>query len=173
MPFEVFCEITKGLEIDKLNEGDLQTLYLFLEEADKKGKQEEDAFRKLLKERLSALSGSMIYHKLIIKVPKGVDVDHAQAYIVYGLLSSGQSRTFSGRHVISEQVLRNMVENKLGAFFNKDKFEDAQRWLIKIGVVVSTRKGVALNSACETCSKEGKAIVKEAQRFKLELLKLI
>jgi hypothetical protein len=175
IPFAVFLSIVEKTRIGELDEEGIQILRLILQEEEDKGRSEKLAEESLIKSRLTQVSGSMIHHGLRIRVSEEVDLECVQAYVVYGLLASTQSRTFAGGRSITKQRLQTVVANKLGIFFSKEKFEAVHAWLLKSGVVtvMSRNESLALNVSRKGCTESGLAIVEEAKRFKLELRSLI
>ena len=145
IPFDVFLRITGGISVSTLDAEEMEILRLILNEENEKGKAAKAAWEGVVQERLQFLVASMIHHELDIDVPGDLDREYVQAYIVYGLIAPSSTRTFAGSRYISPQTIRGFVERKLGSFFNLDKHQKAEAWLVQQGVVDTAGGGYSLN----------------------------
>lgn len=170
VPYHFWVEKIRETKLEQLDDEGLEILCFILAEENEKGIKAKEAEQKLIREKLNLITASMVHNDFDIKVPLEIDKLHCQAYIVYGLLAPSQTRTFAGSRSRTLQPIRQFVSNKLGLLFDCQKFNNVHNWLLKNGVILS-KKGISLNTKLENCTPEGRAIVKEAERFKMKFTK--
>ncbi len=164
VPFEFLLKLAREISLPGLDEEGMEILHLFLKEEDERGKATKAAWKELLREKLKTLAASMMHRELEINVPEGLDMEHVQAYIVYGLLQLASPRTFAGKRTVSQRTIKDFTRRKLGPLFDPVKYDQVESWLIQQGVV-NTFKGYKLNTKTKGAdvTPEGRAIILEAR----------
>lgn len=166
VPFSDLLELANQVWLTELDAEGLEILRLILAEKNDEGKREREIVESLMRERLSVVSASMLHNELDLPTLRGVDREHVQAYVVYGLLMPSSARTFAGARGISPGVIREFVSRKLGARFNEVRYQAAERYLIREGVI-DTARGHALNlrERDPKVTELGRVIITESKRL--------
>lgn len=166
--FPEFLKITKEVNLAGLDEEGIEILRLILHEKNEKArlaKAEEEAS---IYGRLRELTEAMPHRELEIEFLQGEALEHAQAFLIYGLVMPHRTRTFAGGRSITVQVLQRFVTGKLGPLFNKESFDAAHRWLLRNGVIIEHRGGaISLETNFSRATAEGRKILSSLRKFVL------
>lgn len=85
---------------------------------------------------------SRLAHRLLHTNPiPGIDLEHLQAYLVYGFMTPTQRRTFAGKRKKTLGQVQREVANRLGVKFDPQEFNRVERFLIAHKIIVEHRRG--------------------------------
>ena len=112
-----------------------------LDEAEKAATIENEEGERRMRELGARLSASELHQRLRFVVPADIDLEHAQAMLMYGFLMPGQGSMYVGGHVLCERNIRKNVENKLGWRFNREKYDAVLSYFSKVGILNSETSG--------------------------------
>lgn len=152
---------------------DSQKLLDVLDEAEGRARQkkaEEDAAIRQLELKFSA---SEQHHRLHFAVTPDIDVEHAQAILMYGFVMPGQQGAFIGSKMIPKQHVAHNVRNKLGYRYSEKKFHLALSYLEKEGIFFSkeARIDTALSLKPSTSDKGVKSHGAQILRITLDYVR--
>lgn len=170
IPFEWFNKI-----IDLLGRGEAEALREVLREEDEKAKLQEARRERALLERFRQLTASMLHRKLGIPVrlPPRVNLEHLQAYLVYGLVAPSSTKRFVGANYLPQEHIRQDVRNKLTSLFRDEQYRAAENYLLRAGVIQQSKRGVGglvayslnISEGATAVTPDGKAIIIAVKRF--------
>jgi len=123
-----------------------------------------------VEEMVAQIRASELHHQLTIQVPEGVDLEHAQAILIYGFVMPGSQQTFMGANKLPTEHVKVNVKNKLGERFDNHLWKKAWSWVMSLGIIQSTRsksaRAHALRTrAIATTTEEGRGVLKEIYIF--------
>lgn len=129
---------------------------------------EED---KRIGKRFGELGASLLHRKLALPpLPPDTDLEHVRAYLVHGLIQPGRAATFAGSHSLGSNRIRENVARKLLSFFDLEKHQLVEDFLLRHGVTKRGRRGsITLNiGRTVKLTAEGEAIFKAVEKFMFE-----
>jgi len=123
-----------------------------------------------VEEMVAQIRASELHHQLNIQVPEWVDLEHAQAILIYGFIMPGSQQTFMGANKLPTEHVKVNVKNKLSERFDDHLWKKAWSWLASLDIIQSTRSRAACahalrTRAIATTSQEGKEVLREVYIF--------
>lgn len=128
--FGWFCELLELAE-DPYS----QDLRKVLQEEEDKAVRDEVKKEAILSELSAELIGLEFHRGLAINVLPGIDLEHTQAIIAYGITDQGSRRFATSGNPVSLRSLTLNVQRKLGPRFRRDLFEGALAFLMRHRVI--------------------------------------
>lgn len=117
---------------------------------------------------LTRIRASEMHHRLRITAPADVELEYAQAILMYGFIVPGRQIVYAESRRISLEPIRMRVENKLFGF-NAEKFNAAFASLVTHRVLLPTQESkeasYSLNLKARGTTCYGQQVIAEVARF--------
>lgn len=151
-------------DYDKLDD---PALIQLLHEENERARQAGVALQEALAEMVAQIRVSEMHLRIQVVVPAGVDREHVQAILAYGIALPGSKGAFAGSRRLTIASIHRNVEHKLCERFAEDKFVKAWAFLFGNGVVVERNHSFSFDSALSRrgLTPAGRDIVDEMNRF--------
>jgi hypothetical protein len=116
-----------------------QKLLDLLDEAETRAIEKKNDERQAMAALEARLSASEQHIRLAIAVAADVDLEHAQAVLMYGFIMPGTSQQFVGNSMIPQKHVRKNAKTKLGFRFSDEKYKTALNYLMSEGILNSKK----------------------------------
>lgn len=163
------CEFIRLLETYR---HDYSVLVDRMAEAEDRAVREREDQRLRIEEVLTRIRVNDQHIKLHLTLPSGIDMEHSQMLLTYGFIVPGRrGLVYTCGNVISGINLHINVQNKMGARFRQDKYDQALAYFVAQGVVQTTgRKSSMAYSLCtdahnKSVTEVGRVNVGEVKKF--------
>lgn len=155
---------------------DDDNLFGLLDKAEALAREETARNTQLMEELETRLRGAEHHHALKFMVPSHIDLEHAQAVLMYGCFMPTQDRCFVGSHVVPQDKVRVNVEQHLGRHrYAFEKYDHAMIYLLREKVVLQTgtrARGLAIsfnpNEKAKGVTLHGAQIIAIGKKFLAE-----
>ncbi len=178
IPASEFLQLVKeirdqlqGKSLRELDEGTLDVIRLLFAEREQEALVAHESEKALIQDIGERITASMLHRQLEITVPKGIDLEHAQAFLAYGLIFPSSSRTFAGENYLPREHIRRNVRGKLLHRFDIEKLSTVEGYLLRHGVIARQGKAAAVIYSLNTLegakgvTQEGKEAIKVIKCF--------
>lgn len=143
-------------------------LHQLLTEENQRARDAEDARRARVSALVVQIRVSEMHYRIEVAPPDGVDLEHVQAILAYGLALPGSKGAFAGSHRLSISSVRQNVDRKLDERFDGSKFERAWSFLVGNGVIMEgAHNAFSFNPSPSRrgVTQTGKAIIVAMNKF--------
>lgn len=161
----------QGKALRELDEETLDVVRLLFAEREQEALVVHTSEQALIQNIGERITASMLHRQLEITVPKGVDLEHAQAFLTYGFIFPSSNRTFAGENHLPREHIRRNVRGKLLHRFEVEKFSTVENYFLRCGVIMQQGKAAAVIYSLNThewargVTREGREAIKVIKCF--------